>query len=91
MFERYASNTPSPLIFHVADQCHQDREAEPRFTGPPAAGRGGYDGGVGRGGFGGGFGGGMGAGGGGRQIYVSNVCYILLSPFVSVWMSSILT
>jgi len=60
----------------------KDREAEPRFTGPPAGGaRGGYEGGPGRGGFGGGFGGGMGAGGGagggGRQIYVSNVCNIL--------------
>jgi len=56
----------------------EDREAEPRFTGPPAGGRGGYEGGVGRGGFGGGgFGGGMGAGGGGggRQIYVSNLPY----------------
>ncbi|KAI6707865.1 hypothetical protein JHW43_009605, partial [Diplocarpon mali] len=58
----------------------EDREAEPRFTGPPAAGRGGYEGGVagGRGGFGGGFGGGMGGGGvggGGRQIYISNLPY----------------
>jgi hypothetical protein len=63
----------------------QDREAEPRFTGPPAAGRGGYEGPPGRGGFGGGgFGGGMGAGGGGggRQIYVSNVCYILFLPLM---------
>lgn len=55
----------------------QDREAEPRFTGPPS--RGDYGGGPGRGGFGGGFGGGYGGGGGatgggGRQIYVSNVC-----------------
>lgn len=58
----------------------QDREAEPRFTGPQT-GRGGYDGGGGRGGFGGGFGGGMGAGGGGRQIYVSNVCCIRLICF----------
>ncbi|EKD15108.1 RNP domain protein [Drepanopeziza brunnea f. sp. 'multigermtubi' MB_m1] len=58
----------------------EDREAEPRFTGPPSGGRGGYEGaiGAGRGGFGGGFGGGMaggGAGGGGRQIYVSNLPY----------------
>jgi len=56
----------------------EDREAEPRFTGPPAGGRGGYDGPPGRGGFAGGFGGGMGAGGGaggGRQIYVSNLPY----------------
>jgi hypothetical protein len=64
-------------IFKIeAHITEQDREAEPRFTGPPAGGRGGYDGGP-RGGFGGGFGGGMGAsaGGGGRQIYVSNVCF----------------
>ncbi|KAK0101493.1 Myelin expression factor 2, variant 2 [Cadophora gregata] len=54
----------------------EDREAEPRFTGPPAGGRGGYEGAPGRGGFGGGFGGGMGGGaGGGRQIYVSNLPY----------------
>ncbi|KAB8293187.1 hypothetical protein EYC80_007530 [Monilinia laxa] len=60
----------------------EDREAEPRFTGTPAGGRGGYEGNGppgGRGGFGGGFGGGMGpgggAGGGGRQIYVSNLPY----------------
>lgn len=60
----------------------QDRETEPRFTGGAPA-RGGMDGGYGgvRGGFGGGFGGGhMGGGmgmqgGGGRQIFVSNVCY----------------
>jgi len=51
----------------------EDREAEPRFTGPPA--RGGYEGGS-RGGFGGGFGGGAAAAaGGGRQIYVSNLPY----------------
>lgn len=61
----------------------QDREAEPRFTGPPAAGgaRGGFEGPPGRGAFGGGFQGGHmggGGGGGGRQIYVSNVCYQLL-------------
>jgi RNA recognition motif-containing protein len=69
----------------------QDREAEPRF-GPPGAGagagaggaRGGFGGGMpggyGGGGHGGGPGGfnagGMAAGGGGRQIYVTNVCYI---------------
>lgn len=55
----------------------KDREAEPRFTAPTAAGgRGGFEGPPGRGGFGGGFGGGaMGGGGNGRQIYVSNVCY----------------
>jgi len=63
----------------------EDREAEPRFTGPPAGGRGGYEGGPGRGGFGGGFGGGMGGGGGGRQIYVSNVCYIPPFAVSSQW------
>jgi len=54
----------------------EDREAEPRFTATPSAGRGGYDGPPGRGGFGGagGFGGGA-MGGGGRQIYVSNLPY----------------
>lgn len=53
----------------------QDREAEPRFTGPPAA-RGGYEGGPPRGGgFGGGYGGPP-ASGGGRQIFVNNVCHI---------------
>ena len=58
----------------------QDRESEPRFTGPPAA-RGGYEGGAGgggRGGYGGGAGGGAGFGGpppsNGRQIFVNNVC-----------------
>ena len=57
----------------------QDRETEPRFTGPPS--RGDFGGGM-RGGFqGGGYGGGpMGGGGGGgppggaRQLYISNVC-----------------
>lgn len=50
----------------------QDREAEPRFIGGPPRG----DFGPGRGGFGGGFGGAPagGGGGGGRQLYVSNVC-----------------
>ncbi|KAI9038193.1 RNP domain protein [Aspergillus affinis] len=50
----------------------EDREPEPRFTGPPS--RGDFGGG-GRGGFGGGgFGGpGGGAGGGGRQLYVANL------------------
>lgn len=58
----------------------EDREAEPRFNNPGAS-RGGFDGGMGRGGFGGpmggpGYSGGMhgGAGGGGRQVYVANVC-----------------
>ncbi len=58
----------------------QDRESEPRFTGPPAA-RGGYEGGAGRGGYGGGGGGGGGFGGppsgNGRQIFVNNVCPFL--------------
>ncbi|CAF9937763.1 MAG: hypothetical protein HETSPECPRED_000649 [Heterodermia speciosa] len=56
----------------------EDREAEPRFTGPPA-GRGGYEGGPARGGFGGGgSGGGYGgppASSGGRQIFVNNLPY----------------
>ncbi|KIW69019.1 hypothetical protein PV04_04923 [Phialophora macrospora] len=47
----------------------EDRETEPRFTGPPG-GRGDYGGGP-RGGGGGGFGGYGGAGG--RQLYVSNL------------------
>ena len=71
-----STNVLSTKQHHVVD-ASQDREAEPRFTGPPAAGRGGFEGG--RGGFGGGFGGGAmvgGGGGGGRQIYVSNVCFI---------------
>ncbi|KAF7505291.1 hypothetical protein GJ744_001078 [Endocarpon pusillum] len=55
----------------------EDREAEPRFTGP--ASRGDYGGGGGggpRGGYGGGYGaGGATTGGGGRQIYVSNLPY----------------
>lgn len=51
--------------------AHQDREAEPRFTGTPS--RGDYGGGA-RGGYGGGYSGATAGGGGGRQIYVSNVC-----------------
>jgi len=73
----------------------QDREAEPRFGPPGGGGRGGFAGGMG-GGAPGGYGGhgagpgfnpamagGPGAGGGGRQIYVSNVCHITPShsPF----------
>jgi len=59
---------------------HQDREAEPRFTGPPT-GRGGYEGPPGRGGFGGGFGGGAPpAAGGGRQIFINNVCILNTPP-----------
>jgi RNA recognition motif-containing protein len=50
----------------------EDREPEPRFTGGPPRGD---FGGPGRGGFGG-YGGPPGGapGGGGRQLYVSNVC-----------------
>ncbi|EXJ88904.1 hypothetical protein A1O3_01968 [Capronia epimyces CBS 606.96] len=55
----------------------EDRETEPRFTGP--SNRGDFAGGP-RGGFGGGYGGGYGGmggggggGGGGRQLYVSNL------------------
>ena len=61
----------------------QDREAEPRFTGPPA-GRGGYEGGPPRGGGGFGYGGGAPSpSSGGRQIFVNNVCLspALASPF----------
>jgi len=60
----------------------KDREAEPRFTAPPPGGRGGFDGGP-RGGFGGNFGAPPmgGAGGGGRQIYVNNVCLLKDSCF----------
>ena len=64
----------------VAKINGQDREAEPRFGPPGAARGGGFMGGPGgpppfAGGHGGhgGFNTGM-AGGGGRQIYVSNVC-----------------
>lgn len=66
----------------------QDREAEPRFT-APGAGRGGFDGGMARGGYGGGGGGYGAAPGGGRQIYVANVCFLIrfhssiLSKFTS--------
>ncbi|KAI4209725.1 MAG: hypothetical protein LQ351_007379 [Letrouitia transgressa] len=55
----------------------EDREAEPRFTGPAPA-RGGYESGPPRGGYGGGYGtasSGGGGGGGGRQIFVNNLPY----------------
>ncbi|MCJ1307781.1 hypothetical protein MMC25_001429 [Agyrium rufum] len=55
----------------------EDREAEPRFTGPPPA-RGGYEGPPARGGFGGGGGGGgYGApsAGNSRQIFINNLPY----------------
>jgi hypothetical protein len=60
----------------------EDREAEPRFSNPPGAARGGFlgDGGMRGGGgpYGSGHGAGAGfggppAGGGGRQVYVANV------------------
>ncbi|KAL8713892.1 MAG: hypothetical protein Q9220_002038 [cf. Caloplaca sp. 1 TL-2023] len=50
----------------------EDREAEPRFTGPPPA-RGGYEAGPPRGGYGGSHApSGPPSGGGGRQIFVNN-------------------
>jgi len=83
-------NSYSPLLISA-----QDREAEPRFGPPGGAARGGFNGGIGGpggapGGYGGpGFnpamaggpgGGGGGGGGPGRQIYISNVCY-MVPPF----------
>lgn len=60
----------------------QDRETEPRFTGPPSrgdfGGGGGFRGGYGGGGGGGGYGGGPMGGGAARQLYISNVC----DPFI---------
>jgi hypothetical protein len=61
----------------------EDREAEPRFSNPTTT-RGGFEGGPSmRGGFGQqGFGGPPGgAAGGGRQVYVANVCTPFLSTF----------
>lgn len=69
-----------PLLTSI----QQDRETEPRFTGPPSRGdfaagsggmRGGYQGGGGYGGgqMGASGGGSGGSGGGGRQLYISNV------------------
>ncbi|KAL8818676.1 MAG: hypothetical protein Q9191_007890 [Dirinaria sp. TL-2023a] len=52
----------------------EDREPEPRFTGPPAA-RGGYEGGAARGGYGGGGYGGSPASSSSRQIFVNNLPY----------------
>ncbi|KAL8902051.1 MAG: hypothetical protein Q9192_000195 [Flavoplaca navasiana] len=54
----------------------EDREAEPRFTGPPPV-RGSYDAGPPRGGYGGNFGmgGGPPSSGGGRQIFINNLPY----------------
>lgn len=62
----------------------EDREAEPRFTNPSAT-RGEFGGGMPRGGGPGHFGGGgpgFGGppGGGGRQVYVANVCIPFLYP-----------
>jgi RNA recognition motif-containing protein len=51
----------------------EDREAEPRFSNPGAS-RGGFDGGMRGGGAYGGGGYGAPAGGGGKQVYVANVC-----------------
>ena len=73
----------------------QDRESEPRFTGPPPARGGyggGYDGGPPRGGYGGGYGGGGGGYGGppssgGRQLFVNNVCVLI--PFFTLSMITI--
>ncbi|MCJ1335000.1 hypothetical protein MMC09_000266, partial [Bachmanniomyces sp. S44760] len=55
----------------------EDREAEPRFTGPAPAGRGGYEGPPPRGsGYGGGFGGGGASHGAPvRQIFINNLPY----------------
>lgn len=69
VLDRYELSSPDNFL--------QDRESEPRFTGPPPV-RGGYDTGPPRGGFGGGYGGGGGYSGnappgGGRQIFVNNV------------------
>jgi RNA recognition motif-containing protein len=68
----------------------EDREAEPRFTNPTTT-RGDFGGGMARGGGGGpghfgghpqqGFGGPP--GGGGRQVYVANVCIPILNCFLS--------
>lgn len=74
---------PATYMFPLTYLFHkQDREAEPRFTGPSSRGD---HGGAPRGGFGGGYGpggaGGGAAGGGGRQIYVSNVCCLLYHSF----------
>ncbi|KAI5278285.1 hypothetical protein KEM52_004742, partial [Ascosphaera acerosa] len=72
--------SPAPTCSHPvprtpANAPPQDREAEPRFTGPPPP-RGDYGG---RGGYGGGPGAGYGAGVGGpnagRQLYVGNLPY----------------
>ncbi|KAI4135824.1 MAG: hypothetical protein LQ347_000327 [Umbilicaria vellea] len=52
----------------------EDREAEPRFTGPPAA-RGGYEGAPGRGGFAGAAGYSGAPAGGARQIFINNLPY----------------
>ncbi|RKF57489.1 putative RNA-binding protein [Golovinomyces cichoracearum] len=53
----------------------EDREAEPRFTGPPSQGRAPYEGGPSRGAYSGTFGGAGAQSGGGRQIYISNLPY----------------
>ena len=58
----------------------EDREAEPRFTNPSAT-RGEFGGGM-RGGFGGNPAFGGPPGGGGRQVYVANVCSPLPYPSI---------
>lgn len=59
----------------------QDREAEPRFAGPPSREFNATKGSTFSGNFSGGGGGGGGGGSGGRQIYVSNVCNPLAPLF----------
>lgn len=84
--EQRATIMAPPLqILPLTRTQRQDREAEPRFTGPPPA-RGSYDAGPPRGGYAGNFamgggppsGGGGGGGGGGRQIFINNVRAITL-------------
>lgn len=76
----HALTLPKPHLLTLLD--FQDRETEPRFTGPPGGsggGRGGFDGGFGgRGGYGGGYGAGAHGGASGRQLYISNVCTPLI-------------
>ena len=75
------------LRFTSTDLSPQDRESEPRFVGGPP--RGDFGPGA-RGGFGGGFGGPPGAGGV-RQIYVSNVCPLFLTPRYAKFWQALLT
>ncbi|KAL8760434.1 MAG: hypothetical protein Q9199_000058 [Rusavskia elegans] len=91
--EQRATIMAPPLqILPLTRTQRQDREAEPRFTGPPPA-RGSYDTGPPRGGYAGNFamgggppsGGGGGGGGGGRQIFINNVRAITLLPYNVGW------